>query len=151
MRKLSCSRSILLIDSSVFIASLIETDRCHSASRHFFGVLERGEKQTVLVEPSTIILEIANVLTRSGRVREASLLLNYFTSVEIVPVDNEFITHAIPLLRRVNLKTADAIIAISAHLWDATLVSWDKKLLQEAKRITRAFTPEEYLKKELLK
>ena len=142
---------ILLIDSSVFIASLIETDRCHSASRHFFGVLEKGEKQTVLVEPSIVVLEIANVLTKSGHAREATSLQPYFTSTEIIPIDNEFITHAIPLLSRVNLKTADVIIAISAHLWDATLVSWDKKLLQEAKRITRAFTPEEYLKKELLK
>lgn len=38
-------------------------------------------------------------------------------------------------ISRVSLKTADAIICLSCKMQHSTLVSWDKKLLNEAKRL----------------
>ena len=135
----------LLIDSSVMIAAFLETDTHHADSKRFFEMLHKGERDHTLIEPATVVLEIENVLIRLDHAREAASLHEYFSSVEIVPIDEEFIGRASPLLQKVRLKTADAIVAITAHLWEAVLISWDKKLIREGRRIVSAYTPKEYM------
>ncbi|MBI3442413.1 MAG: PIN domain-containing protein [Candidatus Sungbacteria bacterium] len=138
---------IILIDSSVFVASLLEDDPSHTSVRRFFALFDARDMRHSVVEPATVILEVANTLMRLGHHKEASDITAYFSSAEIVPIDSVFIVSALPLLKNVNLKTADALIAVAAHLSKATLITLDKKLLREAKKITPAATPEEYVKK----
>lgn len=136
----------LLVDASVFVAALLESNTHHAASRQFFTLLRENEKLPYLVVPATIVLEVANILTKFGRHREARSLPSYFPTLQVVPVDDSFIRQAMPVFARVHLKTADAIVVATAFLWKAHLVSWDRQLLREAKHLIPALTPPEYLK-----
>ena len=101
----------------------------------------------MLVIPATIVLEVANVLISLGHPKEAMVVYKYFPTLNIVAIDDDFVKRAIPLLEKVRLKTADAIIAVSAALGGAMVVSWDKKLLKETGKLTEVATPEVFLKK----
>jgi len=139
---------IILVDSSVFVASLLEDDPSHTSVQRFFALLDAQDDMGYsVVEPATVVLEVANTLTRLGHSQEAGDITAYFSSVEIMPIDRAFINSVLPLLKNINLKTADALIAAAAHLLEAALITLDKKLLREAKKITPAYTPEEYMKK----
>lgn len=43
------------------------------------------------------------------------------------------------------MKASDAIIFATAKLKNATLVTWDEKLIKEAKKIVRIHTPKTFL------
>lgn len=135
----------LLVDSSVFLSALLETDVHYADSKEFFGYLKEREVEISLVIPATVILEITNVLVKLGHPAEAGYLPRRFPTLETIAIDDEFAARAVPVLERVRLKTADAIIAIAAFLEKATLISWDKKLLAEAGKIVPSATPAGHL------
>lgn len=94
----------LLVDSSVFVAALLSSDSHHKTSQQFFASLRKKEKQVFLVVPATIIFEVANVLTRLGKIEAARALPRYFPTLQTIPVDDSFVSQAIPLLPRVRLN-----------------------------------------------
>lgn len=135
----------LLIDASVFVSAVLESDVHHRASREFFKTLRRAEERPLFIVPATVVLEMANVLTKFGKHRQAASMAERFPILQTVAIDDTFITQAIPVLQKVRLKTADATVAISAFLHNATLVSWDRQLLREARRIVSTALPDQYI------
>ena len=114
----------------------------HEASRGFLRSLQTI--QSSIIVPTTIVLETANVLIRNRYTHVASVL-EYLMTLEIVPFDLAFCQSAFPLLDRVRLKTYDAVVVVTAYIFQTTLISWDKQLLKEATHIVPAMTPSEYL------
>ncbi|MFN4212512.1 MAG: PIN domain-containing protein [Microgenomates group bacterium] len=91
------------------------------------------------IVPILIILEVANILKKSPEE-----ILTIFSGGEIIELDLGLVKKLIPILKWLNLKTSDALIAGCAKIYQAELISWDKKLVKEAKKIVKAFTPQNY-------
>lgn len=64
-------------------------------------------------------------------------------------MDINFVEKIFDSMPKFSLKTPDAVIVSTAILYQSILISWDKKLLSEAKtqRIP-GFTPTEYIASE---
>ncbi len=131
----------LIIDSSVFISALGIKDEYSSDSRKFF---EKCYDSEIFV-PALVIAEVLTVLTKQG-MKNAASLLKYFSSLNLVPLDygflKYFVTHLPP---STTLKTSDLIVTLSASRHQAILITWDKKLLSENKKLLSITTPTEYL------
>lgn len=131
----------LTIDSSVFISSLLETDTFHKDSIDFFRLLTT--QHASITEPITVVLEVANVLTKAGR-KTLSSVIDSFLQFHILPLDESLIRDTLFVFSKVRLKTTDAIVVWCASASESTLITWDKALLREAKNLVPAFTPREY-------
>jgi len=134
----------LTIDSSVFISSLLETDALHKDSRKFFTLLT--SQSVTIVEPVTVLFEVANILTKAGK-KDGSPLLDSFSRFHILSLDDSITKEMVFVFSKVRLTTADAIIVWSTYVSESTLVTWDRVLLREAQKLVPALTPREYLKK----
>lgn len=132
----------LTIDSSVFISSLLESDTFRKDSLDFFRLL--AAHPASIHEPITVLLEVANVLTKTSG-KNLSSVLDSFLQFHILPLDESLIRDALFIFSRVHLKTADAIVVWCASVSESTLITWDKSLLRAARNLVPAFTPREYL------
>ena len=74
-------------------------------------------------------------------------LLRFFEDHTIVNLDIELAKQLLIIVRDFDLKTSDAIITACAKLINATLVTWDEKLVKEAKKLANAQTPKTFLNK----
>lgn len=141
--------SALVVDSSVFVSALAETEEHQEVSRRFFAHL--ATRSVSVVVPTTVVLEVGNALIRKGLLaRSAPVLASLharFEEFEIASVDEEFVAHALLLFPRLSLRTADAIVAVTAGLNDAALVSWDRRLLRGARVLVSTLTPAEFLRR----
>lgn len=136
----------VLIDSSVYIAFFKDTDVFHKESVTFIEKLSE-DKDVLIVLPILVFLEITNVLYKSrGSVGEEKLL-NSFNKYEKIDLNFKSAADFLLLFKKINLKTSDAIIASIAKMENATLVTWDEKLVKEAKKIVNAQTPKTFLSK----
>lgn len=133
----------LTIDSSVFISTLLETDTFHKASLDFFRLL--AAHPASITEPITVLLEVANVLTKAGE-KNLSSVLDSFLQFHVLPLDESLIRDTLFVFSKVRLKTADAIVVWCTSASESALITWDKILLREARNLVPAFTPREYIK-----
>ena len=140
----------LLIDSSVYIAFFRDNDVFHKESVAFIEKLSE-DKNVSIVLPILVPLEIANVLYKKLSVFDEKKLLNSFNKYEKVGLDFESAADFMLLFKKINLRTSDAIIAACAKMENAAFVTWDEKLLKEAKKLTKVQTPKTFLNKALLK
>ena len=85
-----------------------------------------------------MILEVANILKKSPQ-----QIMTFFAGGEIIELDKDLAGKLIPLFKSMALKTSDAVIAGIAKIYRAELISWDKKLIKEAKKLVKVYTPEE--------
>ena len=132
----------LTIDSSVFLSALLEKDSFHNASLEFFDALKKSE--VTISEPITVLLEVANILIKNG-VRDPSRALQSLLQFHILPLDRSMLVDAQFVFQKCRLKTADATVVWCASVSESTLISWDGKLLREAKKLVRAQKPTEYI------
>lgn len=129
----------IILDSSIYIASLNPNDVLNKKTKEFILKLEKEPDNIKIVVPVLIILEVANILKKPSQE-----ILTIFNGGEIVELSFDLIGKLIPIFRLVKLKTSDAIITGCAKIYQAELISWDKKLIKEAKKIVKAFTPKDY-------
>ena len=126
----------LLLDSSIYISNLNESDQFHLKTRDFIQKLEKQLEEIEIIVPILIILEVANVLKKTPEE-----ILTFFADSKIIEFNLDLVQKVIPFFKSINLKTSDAVIAGTAKIYGAELVSWDKKLIKEAKMIVKAYTP----------
>lgn len=136
----------LLIDSSVFIAFFNDADVFHKESVIFFEKLLE-DKNTIIVLPVLVFLEIANVLRKKIAAFNEGKLLEAFNKYEKIDLLFDYSREYLLLFNHFNLKTSDAIIASLAKMENATLVTWDEKLVKETKKLTNVKTPTTFLNK----
>lgn len=132
----------LTIDSSVFISALLPKDRFYDESRNFFEQIKRQE--VVIIEPITVVLEICNILVKND-VRGVQAVLDRLLEFHILELDTRILQDAHFVFQKCQLKTADAVVVWCASVSESTLISWDARLLREAKKLTIAQRPSDYI------
>ncbi len=125
----------IILDSSIYISSLNSTDVLNKKTKEFLSSLEK-ESNIKIVVPVIIILEVANILQKSPQ--EISAI---FIGGDVVELNFDIVKKLIPIFRLIKLKTSDAVIIGCAKIFQAELISWDKKLVKEAKKLVKAYTP----------
>lgn len=128
----------VILDASVYISSANSQDIFHKRTRSFIITLEKNYPDTEIIAPIPIILEVANILKIP--IQET---MTIFDGAQIVELTADLMEKIIPIFKLVRLKTADAVIVACAKIFSAELISWDKKLLKEAKKLVKAYTPKE--------
>ena len=127
----------LLLDSSIYISNLNESDQFHLKTRDFIQKLEKQLEEIEIIVPILIILEVANVLKKTPEE-----ILTFFADSKIIEFNLDLVQKIIPFFKSINLKTSDAVVAGTAKIYGAELVSWDMKLIKEAKKLVKAYTPD---------
>ncbi len=131
-----------VVDSSVFISALGQDETFSIASRKFLKLIN----ETNIVLPSLVVVEVINVLRRQ-KYKLYRKIADYLLSFQIVNLDDLVIkklvdeAHLLP-----DLKTADTLVLLSADITKATLITWDKKLLNVHGKYCTVYSPEEYLR-----
>ena len=128
---------IFLLDSSIYISNLNASDQFHLKTRDFIQKLEKQSEEIEIIVPILIILEVANVLKKTPEE-----ILTFFADSKIIEFNLDLVQKIIPFFKSINLKTSDAVIAGTAKIYGAELVSWDMKLIKEAKKLVKAYTPD---------
>lgn len=67
-------------------------------------------------------------------------------SSTIIEITYLLTQNILPIMKSVDLKTSDAIIASIAKLTDSVLITWDKKLQKESQEFVETLTPEEFIR-----
>ena len=140
----------LIIDSNVFVSALSDEEISAQDSLAFFERLGETTDGYFLFLPRIVMVEAMNTLYRKCRKLEAVETLKGFVSTQsfrLVELDESVQTTTEVLLKVLQLKSLDLVIAASAYQTGATLISWDKRLVQEAMKVVPAMTPREFLKK----
>lgn len=126
-----------LIDSSVYISALNSDDVLQPTSQTALSIIQKSR----IIVPTLIISEIITVLNKTNPKATKSAvrsLLNH----EVITLDIKFIHQFSRRIRSNNhLKTSDLIIAITALIYKATLITWDKQLINNTKSWCVAVTP----------
>lgn len=135
----------LVLDSSVFISYLNKDDIFFDRTIEFIDYLK--DKQEIIILPVIVFLEVANVLTRNNRHFKEGYMFSVFNKYEMIEIDLHLARLLLPMFKKFRLKTSDSIILGTAILNEATLITWDKKLEKEAKKLIDVQTPKSFLKK----
>lgn len=141
----------LVIDASVFLSSLFHDEENSEISGKFLEMVKT--KNILIVLPMLTLFEVLNTFHRVREDSEATELLhqsfvnmNVSKGLILLSLEASFLAHFFAYHERFDLKTSDAIIALTAHREKCPLISWDKKLLKESSKHLNAYTPEEYLR-----
>lgn len=130
----------ILIDSCVFVSSFMEDEIYSRESKLFFKIIP---KTTRIVIPVLVAIETVVTLFKK-QVTNPDSLLDYFNQFRLIPLDQTILKQVkIYLSNVLDLRAGDFIVAATAKLNDAIIVTWDKKLLEN--KICEAITPTEFL------
>lgn len=134
--------SRIVIDSSVFLSALGAEDQFSLSSKKFFQAIP---PETIIILPALVIAEtIVNLKKISSAQPE---FLKYFEGMKIVDLNLEFLKKLADTKGTSFFKTSDFIIALTAKLYKATLITWDKKHLLPENDICKAVTPLEFMER----
>lgn len=141
----------LVIDASVFLSGLFHDEENSGTSGKFLETVRA--KNILIVLPMLTLFEVLNTFHRVRKDSKATELvhqsfvdMNVSKGLIILSLEASFLAHFFTYHESFDLKTSDAIIALTAHREKCPLISWDKKLLKESGKHVNAYTPEEYLR-----
>ncbi|MFH1564564.1 MAG: PIN domain-containing protein [bacterium] len=138
---------LILIDSSVYLSSLIKEEKYHLNSVNFFTALEKKGNFKIVV-PQIVLYEVLNKIAQlSSGVNLLSIYQSFMESKEmnLFYFDSKFNQFYLDSLNKFILKTSDLLIAITALYHQCPLISWDQKLLKQADKKFDVYTPKQYL------
>jgi predicted nucleic acid-binding protein len=135
--------SAVALDASVWVAAAEASDIFSAQSRVFLTrCVQRGLR---LVVPAFALVEVSCALTRrrgeAHLARQLTRLMLAPSRVEQLPLDAGLLRLALQLGSDGGLRGADAVYAAAAQRAEATLVSWDRELIERAS----AQTPTDWL------
>jgi predicted nucleic acid-binding protein len=131
----------------VWVASVLNGDAHHEVSLAFLHrfVMER-QLATV---PLLVWAEIAGAVARrtgdTGRGMKVAELITAKIWVRGVPLDATLAGEAMRLAARLRLRGADAVYVALAAACREPLITLDTEMLERARSVTEAFTPEQWL------
>lgn len=134
-----------ILDSSVYISYLNPQDSLHEKTKKFINSITAPDIDFIV--PIIVFLEVGNVLQKTSPHFKNEDLLRFFEDHTIVNLDIELAKQLLIIFKNFNLKTSDAIITACAKLTNAALVTWDEKLVKEAKKFADTQTPTTFLNK----
>lgn len=142
----------ITIDSSVLISSLIKDEKFSEISKQFISFL-RNKNYTIHL-PITVLLEVLKAYYRKVKDRKAvNTVYQRFIDwsvtkkLVIINIEGHFLIRFTETQHLYELKTADAIIATTAHFLKYPLITWDEKMLRECRKKIVCMTPKNFLQK----
>lgn len=143
-------KKLIVVDSSVVISSLIESDPSHEFSRNFLSELKKKKQQIIL--PILAVFEVLHAYFRlckdqekTDKLYQALIDWNLTGFLRIANLEASFLVYFTANHHLFPIKTADCVMALTAHRLQSPLISWDKQLLKNAKKNIQAMTPEKFL------
>lgn len=131
---------LILVDSSVIISAFGNRDQFSGISADFFGKMETGFE---ILLPTLVFVEVAINLSKQG-ISDLDLSLDKISRLRQVALDIDSAKKSLAFLKEASLlRAGDFIIASTTAIYGATLVTWDKRLLEN--KICQAVTPAEFL------
>jgi len=141
----------LVVDSSVFISNLIESETNHAVSRRFFSFANKNN--ITLCIPMSALFEVLHVYLRKSNKEKRDQLYqkiinaNMKGGIRLINLEATFLLHFVAFHELFSIKTADAVIALTAHRLRLPLITWDKQLLEGAQKNITAMDPEAFLRR----
>jgi predicted nucleic acid-binding protein len=140
----------LVVDASVFVASVRVTEEKHSSSRQFLSRLVVSHQH--VSAPSLVIPECACAVGRlTGKPAQADRtkdLLRNFRWLRFEPISIELAESAADLGGRCRLRGSDAYYVALCARHDATLITWDQEMPDRGAAVVKAMTPEAWLQQQ---
>jgi len=130
----------IIFDSSVFVAFFNKNDTFHKDTVDFIHALIDKE-EIVVILPVLVFLEVTNTLSKKAIKFSSEALFDIFDKYEKLDLNYETAKTLIPIFKKVNLKTSDAIILGTAVLNNATFITWDEKFKKQAEKLVATQTP----------
>ncbi len=137
-----------VIDTSVFISLLIDKEPHHASAISLWDDFE-GQLKPVLLFPRIVVIELMNkyyqITHEALSMNAIQEMIHSMGGAFQMDMDEELHDLASQLIPELSLKTSDLIIVAHAKLAQATLLTWDKRMIREASKIVKVMTPEELL------
>lgn len=134
----------LVVDASVYISALGIEDEYTPDSHLFFRTAQK--RQEIFFLPTLVIVETLTILRKQNH-PDITSVSNTLMDMRIIPLDIAYIKQFTTFLlhQLVKLKTSDLIITVTATVYKATLITWDKRLLAANDILCPVMTPADYL------
>ena len=139
----------MIVDASVWVASVLEEDAHHEVSLAFMHRFVK-ERQIATV-PLLAWAEIAGaVARRTGDTDRGMKVAGFITAkpwVKGVPLETSLAGESMRLAARLRLRGADAVYVALAAISREPLLTLDNEMLERARDVVEALTPEQWLRK----
>lgn len=137
----------MIVDASIWVASVLEKDAHHQVSLAF---LHRFVKdQRIATVPLLVWPEIAGAVARrtedTARGMKVAELIAAKIWVRAVTLDAALAKESMHLAARLRLRGADAVYVALAAACHEPLLTLDAEMLERARGVVQAFTPEQWL------
>lgn len=131
----------IVIDSCVFVSNF-SNDSTTDRSKLFFQQISDTDVSIILsalTEVETLI-----VLRQNGK-KDFTQIIEIFSQMKFQAIDKKIISELIAFLKKntAKLKASDFLIAITAKLNNAILITWDQQLLKNS--VCETLTPSQYI------
>lgn len=127
----------LTIDSSVIIASLLESEPRHKEALKIWQAVLSGK--SIAVMPYSVMVEVvAAIKRRTGSEKLASAVKQELLDIETVSfvvLDDNAASEACDIAIRTGVRGMDALVIQVAKEFDAELVSFDNEMVKKARRV----------------
>ncbi len=138
----------LTIDANVFVSAAITTEPQHAVSLQFLKQVRVTAPE--LFCPVLLLPEASASISRpTGNLAMAAALvaqIEQWPGLQLIQITLARAQRAAAIAITERLKGADAIYAAIAEEFAASLVTWDKELLQRGPGVVATLTPADWLK-----
>ena len=138
---------MICIDASVLVAHSLPQDYFHESGRQFVRrvfVQNRPRCAPVLVLPECA----GPVARRTGDVEmgdDTAALVERFFGTGLRPFSLPLGKRAGEIAARLRLRGADSVYVATADTQDATLVTWDREMLDRGAAVVKTRTPKQWI------
>jgi predicted nucleic acid-binding protein len=134
---------MMVVDASVWVSMLLETDLFHTLSHSWFEEYSRFNGE--IAAPSLLLPEVAGGLTRRTNDalvgRQAIQYLAELSGLYIIPIDQRLAATAAELAADYRLRGADAVYVALAYSLDVPLLTWDQEQMMRVNQVVKAGPP----------
>lgn len=131
---------LLTVDSSVFVASIIEQEKYHESCKNIMTKIAKAEYIGIM--PYSVLVETAASLRRrtgSESIAESSQKeLQKIDAIFFLELTKERANEAADIAKTAGLKGMDAIVVQVARENNTTLITLDEEIIDRSKKIINA-------------
>ena len=139
----------MIVDASVWVASVLKEDAHHEVSLAFMHRFVK--EQQIATVPLLVWAEIAGAVARRTGDADRGMKVAEFIAARIwvrgVPLDATLANESMCLAAKLRLRGADAVYVALAAAYHEPLLTLDSEMLERARGVAEAFTPEQWLQK----
>lgn len=138
--------TLVTLDSSVFIAALREEEAAHSACIRLLEDVKDGKY--LAIEPYTVLVEIvAAVKRRTGSSELAANIKQYLELLDgifFLELTKSRADECAKICEKLAVRGMDSIVIQTALENDAVLITLDKEMENQAKKLIKTCAPGEF-------